>query len=650
MIIRNLTLHNFGVYAGTNTFEFNNEKPIVLVAGMNGRGKTTFLEAVLLALYGSNSFAYKESAYQTYGKYLKSFVNRNSWTQKAYVEMEFLMDSHSNERYLIKREWNALTKRTKEEIYVEKNGVRDEFLMKNWSMFIENILPSALSNFFFFDGEKIAELAVDSTNTQLKDSIRAMLGLSVIDLLHRDLARNISRLSKLTFSQSDQRELDKLKEVRDKLESALEKKQAEIEKIKIRQLKKGAELSKLQEEYSAAGGTAFEERQKLEKKRAETSLQLEQNRAMLFDVAASELPLQLVNGLLVDISKQSENEHKDSMMQQTLANIKHMYTDYEASDVEKVSIDHFLEYVVRKTADHAVEPIYNLSNHGLLQLSGLLDKGLYDSKQNAVRLLKSQTQIQHELDTIDSYLSADIDEGEIKTIHKKIHKLLIEKYDFDLKIEVKEQEKKAIERDLDKAVSEYQHAVDKMLSIMETTDENEREIKYSHMAEKILKEYSVKLQERKVMQLASTITSCYKMLANKKNMIHRIVMNSETLEITYLDENDNTVPKSSLSAGEKQLMVIAILWALAKCSKKKLPVIIDTPLSRLDSAHRTALITTYFPNASDQTIILSTDAEIDQAYYDLMKENVGDEFTLSYNDVTKSTHIQHGYFLEGSTS
>ena len=73
MIIRNLTLHNFGVYAGTNTFEFNNEKPIVLVAGMNGRGKTTFLEAVLLALYGSNSFAYKESAYQTYGKYYLYF-------------------------------------------------------------------------------------------------------------------------------------------------------------------------------------------------------------------------------------------------------------------------------------------------------------------------------------------------------------------------------------------------------------------------------------------------------------------------------------------------------------------------------------------------------------------------------------------------
>lgn len=72
-------------------------------------------------------------------------------------------------------------------------------------------------------------------------------------------------------------------------------------------------------------------------------------------------------------------------------------------------------------------------------------------------------------------------------------------------------------------------------------------------------------------------------LANKKNLIERIVMDPSTLDIIYLDSKNNEVSKASLSAGEKQLMVIAILWALAICSKKKLPVIIDTPLSRLDS-------------------------------------------------------------------
>lgn len=69
-------MHNFGVYAGTNRLEFKGNKPVVLIGGMNGRGKTTILEAVLLGLYGSNSFAYTESKFNSYGQYLKSYINK----------------------------------------------------------------------------------------------------------------------------------------------------------------------------------------------------------------------------------------------------------------------------------------------------------------------------------------------------------------------------------------------------------------------------------------------------------------------------------------------------------------------------------------------------------------------------------------------
>lgn len=57
-------------------------------------------------------------------------------------------------------------------------------------MFIENQIPSALSNFYFFDGEKISELAVDQTGEQVKESIRAMLGMTVLDTLKNDLEKN----------------------------------------------------------------------------------------------------------------------------------------------------------------------------------------------------------------------------------------------------------------------------------------------------------------------------------------------------------------------------------------------------------------------------------------------------------------------------
>ena len=141
------------------------------------------------------------------------------------------------------------------------------------------------------------------------------------------------------------------------------------------------------------------------------------------------------------------------------------------------------------------------------------------------------------------------------------------------------------------------------------------------------------------------MTECYRKLAYKKHLIEEIRMNPETLDLCYLNSNGEEVEKKKLSAGEKQLMVISLLWALGICSQKKLPVIIDTPLSRLDSIHRESLITTYFPNASDQTIILSTDSEIDQKYYEMMYPHIGDEFTLVFDDELMRTSIKEGYLL-----
>ena len=84
-----------------------------------------------------------------------------------------------------------------------------------------------------------------------------------------------------------------------------------------------------------------------------------------------------------------------------------------------------------------------------------------------------------------------------------------------------------------------------------------------------MKKYQIALQKKKVDVLSKTITKCYKQLANKKNLISKIEMDAETLNVKYMSENGHEVPKESLSAGEQQLMVISILWALAICSKEK---------------------------------------------------------------------------------
>jgi DNA sulfur modification protein DndD len=240
----------------------------------------------------------------------------------------------------------------------------------------------------------------------------------------------------------------------------------------------------------------------------------------------------------------------------------------------------------------------------------------------------------------------DINEKELAAIYNQIKDAEAELVEAQVKLNKLQQDRSSINATVIAKTAEYNRDVESYLQKMELQDDGDRLLKYSNMALRIIDAYTTELQKRKTDTLGMTITECYKKLANKKNLIQEIVMDPETLNMRYLDENKHEVLKESLSAGEKQLMVIAILWALALCSKKKLPVVIDTPLSRLDSQHRSSIISTYFPNASDQTIILSTDTEIDYNYYEMMKDSVGDEFILVYSEETKSTTVKKGYFHE----
>lgn len=647
MIIKRLTLNNFGVYAGQNSFEFTSDKPIVLVGGMNGRGKTTFLEAILLALYGSNSIAYKESNYSTYGKYLRSYINKSSWSQQASVELEFVMSESTGKEYLISREWDSLSRRTSETITVKENGQYSEFLTKNWAMFIENILPSALSSFYFFDGEKIAELAVDDTNVQMKESIRSMLGISVLDVLKNDLGRTLRKSSKKTNNSQVGMALEELRQKKEGLEVALQKADESIEKISQDVAKKQNEIEELHHQYEIKGGDVIEQRKELMQKRADLLAEIDQNQTLLVEASADALPLVLVKDLILDIKLQAEDEHNDLIMQQAMGQIETLLQEYSVQHTESYPHNRaFVNFVKEMSEAESTEPLYGVSDHALFQLNSLVEEILSQVTSATKQLLERKGTLQKNLDEVESYLSLDINEKALNELFADIREQELELVQLNVELTSKQQERATINGSLMIASSEFSKAVESYLANEELLDDSDRMMRYSNIALHIVEEFTVELQKRKTGVLADTITSCYKKLANKKNLIQKIVMDPRSLDIAYLDDLGKTVSKDSLSAGEKQLMVIAILWALAICSKKKLPVIIDTPLSRLDSMHRTALVTTYFPQASEQTIILSTDSEIDHTYYNMMKESVGDEFTLSYSEETKSTTILKGYFQD----
>ena len=646
MVIKRLQLHNFGVYAGDNEFVFKGNKPIILIGGMNGRGKTTFLEAVLLALYGQSSFAYSESTYKSYSSYLRSFVNRGADDNTCSVTLEFENNGGTIENYKIRRLWNAEGKRTKEHITVYKDGEYNEFLTNNWSLFVENILPSALSSFFFFDGEKIAEMAVNQTNNQLKDSIRSMLGISVLDVLSNDIIRNLKKMNKAGKQSASADEIEKLREERDRALEELTAVDAELKKIKNKLNKDNVSLDSLHQLYTAKGGDVLNKREEMLKTRGSLAAELSKEEDILFGLVAEELPLLLVGDLLAEIKLQATDEHTSSVMLESVNQLDSYFMDFIAGySGDKGAGKDFIDFVRKQTKGNQVETLYSLSEQALFQVNGLIEGSLEDILRTAKESLRKKSKLEKKISEIDSYLSLDINGKELQEIYTKIKKAEQRVINDQIKIAEIEQHRIVVNARVKSTTSEFNKNVEVYLATAEGKDSFDRITKYSNMALNIIKEYRVALQKKKTDLLASTITDCYLKLTNKKNLIRKVEMDPESLDWRCLSNDDSEIPRDSLSAGEKQLMVISILWALALCSKKKLPVIIDTPLSRLDSKHRTALITTYFPNAGEQTIILSTDSEIDEGYYKLMRENIGDEFTLDYDESSKSSSIQKGYLI-----
>lgn len=164
-----------------------------------------------------------------------------------------------------------------------------------------------------------------------------------------------------------------------------------------------------------------------------------------------------------------------------------------------------------------------------------------------------------------------------------------------------------------------------------------------------LQQYEDRLLESKLSRLQSEFVRRFNHLARKSGFVADARIDRATFETTLIDRDGNEITKSALSAGEKQIYAIAMLWALAHTSGRALPMIIDTPLARLDSEHRTALVERYFPEASHQVIVLSTDTEVDDKLLRRLMPAVSHTYRLDYDPDLRATTARPGYFDDEET-
>ncbi|NTW02189.1 MAG: DNA sulfur modification protein DndD, partial [Oscillochloris sp.] len=205
MYFTEFRLINFGLYPGEHVIdvqpsldEGTTDRPIILVGGKNGAGKTTILEAVRLCLYGSAALG-KGTKRAAYEAYLLSRIHRQLGAPLSHtfagVGVGFVHTIGGTlHTFTLRRMWERRRSGVSETVQITRDGtLLNEQELTWWDQFLHDLLPPGLADLFFFDGEKIQSLADDPDYRMLGESIRSLLGLDLLDRLRGDLSVYLAR-------------------------------------------------------------------------------------------------------------------------------------------------------------------------------------------------------------------------------------------------------------------------------------------------------------------------------------------------------------------------------------------------------------------------------------------------------------------------
>ena len=669
MILHKLTLNNFGLFRGSQTIQLtpNGTGPIILIGGMNGSGKTTLLDAVRLCLYGRRSLGARVSSNE-YHEYLSSMIHRNPPSDLplnyASVSLDFeYARGGEKKQYRVERVWRQHGKSSstiKEDLTVYQDNRLD--LESDGSHFqdhINELIPAGVSQFFFFDGEDIQKLVDDSSHDDfLAESVKALLGLNLVDRLHSDLRIYANRLIKRGSPVAVQEEIIQLESeiasLRKPLADLEEHREVLLSKIE----KSEAQIAHQESHIAAEGGSYAEKKENLNLRHGQLLADIEALENEIRDLCERLFPFSLVPELLNKLKDrllkeiklnewEAESRALRKRNKQLLESIDSdtFWDDETFSDVPIDAVRAKIAALLKKRRNHPKElqefkTIRDRSSSEYRYLLDWIDICLNEIPQEFLALTNSLKETQSELQKVEEDLQKVPAEEVLKPMIEKLSTLnqklgqfnkellttedSIRSLTYQIKIAGRKLEKLYVSQQLGQAHIRRQEQVREVRSVLST--------------------YTNELTQTKVSALSDAIVETINYLSHKPDRIRRVHINPETFGVTLYDTYNQPLAKEELSAGEKQIYTIALLWSLAKISGKPLPMILDTPLGRLDTIHRQLLIEHYFPYVSHQAILLSTNTEIVGDLLSLLTPYISHTFHLMYQQTEGYTTIEEGYF------
>ena len=656
-----LSLHvgNFGPFRGRHTIDLSTtqDAPLIVIGALNGGGKTSLLEAIRLALYGSACGNAKLAGLK-YNDYLQMCINKGASNgEGAVVEVTFSRNEEGAQRTVrVARSWSVEGDVVAESVAVSIDGAFDESLSSNagWSAYMESCLPSRLCHLFLFDGEQIlkgATTEAGGASPMLREGIYALLGVEKIDRLARELAHFERKKLDELVNASVKPQLDafeaQVKAAAADVEASgkeLEHCEAELKYLESNHGRKRAEFMK-------NGGEEYARRDEIKKSLEEARDALREPKLGLAELAAGPAYLRLASKRLQELRGMAAKEGEairlkhafDMINERDNKLIKALPTI--VGEKQAAVVASWLE----KDLQALSRSLNNLKLLGLpdglgVRIEYLLETALPAAATEINGALERESKLREKCEVLEAEASRIPTESSIAEFEAELSTL--ENALQSSRARTQTARDLHAHNSAKLAEREGELRAFKLANLDAESAESEagRLRRQASKSMEILQKFKARLIEENVHLTQSLIEESLQRLLRKKALVKSLVVDPESFELELRGPDGQVLHWQQMSAGEQQMVTTAIIWGLARASGTVFPMIVDTPLGRLDDSHRGNLLESFYPEASHQVVLLSTDKELSRRDVEGLGARVARTYLVRNDEASRSSLITSGYF------
>ncbi len=664
MHLLSLHVENFGLFRGPHPFDLaptDAARKMTLFVGHNGAGKSTLFRALAVALHGRLALGDRVTQDQ-YGEFLYNRLHRrkegekNATSENASVGLSFeYVQSGVPRRVHVSRRWRRSGRTVEETLSVTQDGQALAEEAADAQAWLNELVPPGVARLCFFDAEDLDALAgADQRNPQLGAAMQRLLGLDMIQRLQADLRAytlreggdsTISALRGAVLAhQATLEGLERRLAVLREREAVLAEDEATHR----------ANLLEQERRLAAAGGL-YAARRALQQERVEAvQREIQAAEAQMGELAAHLLPFTLAPKLCRRLSARltEEAETQRRQIAQTLVGerLSEIAAAVSAADfLGGLRLSQERQQVIRGRIQEVLQShgpaddaeavlLHHLAAPEREQLQAWIPQVLATVPEQVQEIGERLRRLQDERRTIDLDLQRAPEDEDLAPLHTGLLQLQLALTGTRALQAALQEEIGALQFQRDNEDRQMQRAIERLTDAQAT----EQDLVLAARSRSALRAFEDALTRQRLIALERSLVQCFNVLCQKEHLLSAVSIDPGDFAVRLESADGRILSLGSFSAGERQLYALALLQAMRQVSGHELPLLIDTPLARLDEQHRQRLLHDYLPVIGDQVLLFATDAEMGADLQAQAEPYLAQTYRLRFDAVRRETRLIDG--------